>query len=492
MNETLQASLPSSTDVGTELPVAREAKSLRDYELLARIASGGMGVVYKARQISLNRVVALKMILAGQFAKPDEVRRFLTEAEAAAHLNHPNIVSIYEVGQHEGQHFFSMQFIEGASLDEEVDGGRWKLDDGRRAAQLMTKVARAVEAAHQKGVIHRDLKPGNILLDGEGEPHVADFGLARRTSSDSSLTLEGSLIGTPSFMAPEQAAGKVSEVTTTSDIYSLGAILYYLLTGRPPFAAESLMDTLAQVLAGEVVLPRSVNARVPRELEQICLRCLEKAPQRRYPTAGALAEDLEKCLRGEPVAVRPAGVVAQFRHWARQQPALVSRLLGLALCAGIAHGAYLNLEYVTLRHHVQALSVLGLWAAASALCQWGMRFQRWAGPVRIAWAAADAIFLTAELHITEAVNGPLPALYPVLIAMSGLWFRPALVALTTVLAALGYGFLLACAYQKGVPIDYSHRHILYLVGLGITGFVVAYLVNRIRVLTRFYERPPKS
>ena len=190
--------------------------------------------------------------------------------------------------------------------------------------------------------------------------------------------------------------------------------------------------------------------------------------------------------------VRPPGVGAQFRHWARQQPALVSRLLGLTLCAAIAHGAYLSLGYVTLQHHLQVLAVLGLWAAVSGLCQCCMRFERWVDPVRIVWAGADALFLTAVLQITGAVSGPLPALYPVLIAMSGLWFRPALVGLTTVLSVLGYGFLLARAYAQGVPLDYTHRHILYVVGLTITGFVVAHLVHRIRLLSRFYERPRVS
>ena len=320
---TLPAGSPSPVDTTIRLgsePAAAEAKpkSFGDYELLEEIARGGMGVIYKARQVSLNRVVALKMILAGQFASSEDIRRFLTEAEAAANLNHPNIVPIYEIGRHEGHHYFSMRLVEGGSLAELRDGAEWKDQDGKTAARLMAKVARAVHHAHQQGVLHRDLKPGNILVAADGEPQVTDFGLARQLTKDSSLTLSGAVLGTPSFMAPEQAAGKTKEIAPASDVYSLGAILYYLLTGKPPFAAETLLDTLAQVLGGEVILPRTVNPRLSRDLEQICLRCLEKSPDLRYGSAGALADDLEKFLRNEPVEVRASGTQERFRLWARR------------------------------------------------------------------------------------------------------------------------------------------------------------------------------
>ena len=483
MNETIR--------IGFEPPPAgAKGRSFGDYEVLEEIARGGMGVVYKARQVSLNRVVALKMILAGQFASAEDIRRFLTEAEAAANLTHPNIVPIYEVGQHEGHHYFSMRLIEGRSLADLRKDAAWKMDEGREAARLMAKVARAVQCAHQQGVLHRDLKPGNILVDADGEPQVTDFGLARQMTQDSSLTLSGAVLGTPSFMAPEQAAGKNKELTAAADIYSLGSILYYLLTGQPPFAAESLLDTLAQVLSGEVILPRMVNPRVSRDLEQICLRCLAKAPGLRYASAGALAEDLEKFLRNEPVAVRAGGTLEWFRLWIRREPALASHLLALGTCAAISDINFRVAQHMTSARHFQILAVLGLWAVVSALCQWGLKQHRWSALASFAWSGADALLLTAVIYLAQGLNSPLIALYLALIALSGLWFRSAVVGLTTALAMLGYGVLLSAdAARSGWQVQ-SSWHLLFCVAMAITGLVVAYLVHRVQTLSRFYGPKP--
>lgn len=292
-----------------------------DYELLTEIARGGMGVVYKARQSTLQRVVALKMILVGQLANDDEVKRFYAEAQAAAKLEHPQIVPIFEIGAHEQQHYFTMAFVDGESLAHRVSR---EVLRPREAATIVMKVARAIAYAHVEGVVHRDLKPANILMDQAGEPHVTDFGLAKRVSgcdpSDPTpqLTVAGQVLGTPSYMPPEQAAGKSAQIGPLADVYSLGAMLYCLLTGRPPFQAASPLETLLQVLEQEPVSPRLLNSVLPRDLETICLKCLEKDPERRYDGAAALADDLGCYLSGEPIVARPLTYLERAVRLARK------------------------------------------------------------------------------------------------------------------------------------------------------------------------------
>ena len=307
-----------------------------DYELLEGIAQGGMGAIYKARQMKLNRTVALKTILAGPLAGEDQMKRFRAEAEAVANLDHPNIVPIYEVGDYEGQLFFSMRYVEGGSLDDHM--ARYN-HDPHGCAVLMAKVARAIHFAHQHGILHRDMKPDNILLDAQGEPHVTDFGLAKRVDAGENITVTGEIIGTPNYMSPEQAEGKGVQLTTAVDVYGLGAVLYQLLTGKPPFRADSPLETLRLVIDREPDRPSSVNRRIDRDLETICLKCMEKDPQRRYGSAEAVAEDLERWLRKEPILARPSGYIYRARKWAARRPAVallaVTTLTGLATLLGV-------------------------------------------------------------------------------------------------------------------------------------------------------------
>jgi tetratricopeptide (TPR) repeat protein len=297
-----------------------------------------MGVVYRARQLSLNRLVALKMIAAGQLATPAAVQRFHTEAEAAARLDHPHIVPIYEIGEYEGQHYFSMKLIERGTLaDLRLKSKVQSLKSPEAAARLVGTVARAVHYAHQRGILHRDLKPTNILLDEQGEPHVTDFGLAKLVEDDSSLTLSAAMLGTPAYMAPEQAAGGARQLTTAADIYSLGAVLYELLTGQPPFRAETAVETLRQACEQEPTPPRSLNPQVDRDLETICLKCLNKDPQKRYSSAELLAQDLAHWRKGEPIVARPIGTSEKVWRWCRRRPVVASLLLAvlLSLVAGL-------------------------------------------------------------------------------------------------------------------------------------------------------------
>ncbi len=327
-------SLPETSE---SLLGGEAGRRVGEYELLEQIGYGGMGVIYKARQVHLQRLVAVKMIRSDRLTAPVDVVRFRSEAEAAASLDHPNIAPIYEVGEHEGEHYFSMKLIEGGSLAQNLPRLAADLPAGVR---VLSAVARAVHYAHQRGLLHRDLKPANILLDTESRPYVTDFGLAKRLerkSGAASLTQQGMIVGTPSYMAPEQASNQAA-VSTAADVYSLGAILYELLTGRPPFRAATLLDTLVQLRDQEPVAPRRINKRVDRDLETVCLKCLHKEAAQRYPSAAALADDLERWLRGEPIEARPVGRCRRTLKWARRQPvvATLAAVLVLVFVAGLA------------------------------------------------------------------------------------------------------------------------------------------------------------
>ena len=308
-----------------------ELPEFGDYEIIEEIARGGMGVVYRARQKSLNRVVALKLIRAGEFADEDEIARFHAEAEAAAQLDHPGIVPVYEVGEQDGQHFLSMAFVQGGSLAEQLVEGPLP---PKRAAELIKLTAEAVQYAHEHGVIHRDLKPRNILRDAGGQPRISDFGLAKNLLADSDLTATGKTLGTPAYMPPEQV--RAAEVGPLADVYSLGATLYCLLTGRPPFQAATSHETMLQVVEREPVALRTLNPSIPKDLETICLKCLRKEPGKRYASAACLGEDLSRWLKHKPILARPVSRLEKARLWCRRRPsvaALIATVLVISAAA---------------------------------------------------------------------------------------------------------------------------------------------------------------
>jgi serine/threonine protein kinase len=307
---------------------------LGDYELLEEVGRGGQGVVFRARQKSLNRTVALKVISLGQWASKAHLKRFRLEAEAAARLEHPGIVPIHEVGERDGSCYFSMAFIDGGQLDEVV---RRRPMSVRQAAEFIAKVARTVHYAHEHGILHRDIKPGNILLDEKGEPHLADFGLARLVETESTVTRTLEVLGTPSYMAPEQAASNNAQLTRATDVYGLGAVLYQLLTGHPPFAGGTTYETIKLLLETEPRQPRQLNPKIDRDLSTICLKCLEKDPKRRYSSALALAEDLDRWIKHEPILARHTGIFTRGKKWVRRNPTsalLAASLIALATTAG--------------------------------------------------------------------------------------------------------------------------------------------------------------
>jgi serine/threonine protein kinase len=484
-----------------------------EYEVLEEIARGGMGVVYKARQKRVKRLVALKMILSGQMASNEERERFLREAEMAANLDHPNIVPIYEVSESQGCPFFSMKLVEGESLAQLLKKKKQNQAgyDPGAAAQLTATIARAVHFAHERGFLHCDLKPSNILLETDGRPYVTDFGLAKRASEDSSLSISGAILGTPSYMAPEQASGSRKGLSPATDVYGLGAILYELLTGSPPFKNGTVMETVVEVLERDPLSPRELRRDIPKDLEAICLKCLEKNPKDRFPSAAALATELEKHLQGD--VTDTASLLPRLRRWHRREPELVARLGGLFLVALIAQFNYYVLyELRDFRHHYTIQGVLALWAVSAVVFQAMTRAGWQADRARVLQSAADILFVTLEIKLFERVEHTLPdgdpvvrfvttlmVGYPILVAASGLWWRTWLVWTTTAMAMAAYVWLYfdaAIFWRSGKFLwapspDLEHSKI-FLAGLLLIGYVVARQVKRILLLSQYYEHRPNG
>jgi serine/threonine-protein kinase len=467
---------PSST------PAARTR--FGKYQLEGELGRGGMGVVYKAVQVDLGRPVAIKMILANHLASADLLGRFQDEARAAAGLNHPHIVTVYEAGQIDGQPYFAMQYVAGSCLSQRLRDGPLPPDE---AARIVLAIARAVEHLHAHGIVHRDLKPSNILLDDDGQPYVTDFGLVKLLDHDSHRTSTGAIVGTASYMSPEQAAGKVAQVGPLSDVYSLGAILYESLTGRPPFHEESPLDTLVQVLESDPVPPRQIRKDIPPDLELIALRCLEKSPADRFASAGELARTLDSYLKGEETGVTLPGVGYQLRRWARREPALVSRYVTLLLCFVIAQTSYQFVARVSLVVHAGVLGSLAAWGAASYVCQRLMNTKEWSEPARYLWAGIDVLFFSFIVYVTDDIPTPVIIGYPLLIVASGLWFRVPLVWYTAGLSLLSYLVLLTEWAARTGPVEGLHKNIIFMVGLAVLAFITAYQVHRVRALSKYYE-----
>jgi serine/threonine protein kinase len=374
------ATLPPTDAAGGSL-AAHGQMAVPGYEILGELGRGGMGVVYKARQVGLNRPVALKMILAGSHASAEDLARFRTEAEAVARLQHPHIVQIYEIGDHQDTPYFSQEFCPGGSLEKKLSGTPLP---PRQAAALVETLARAVHAAHQAGILHRDLKPANVLLTADNQPKIADFGLAKKLG-EAGQTASGAVMGTPSYMAPEQAGGKSKELGPAADVYALGAILYECLTGRPPFRAATPLDTLLQVMSEPPVPPRRLQRTVPSDLQTICLKCLEKAPGQRYKSAEALAADLGRFLLGKSIRARRPDIITQTEAWLRH-PARMRDAGLLQLWVALTTAANsLSYFYLSSRVHglllwsslLLSMAVLGAWIGLKTIA--GKPWALWVG-----------------------------------------------------------------------------------------------------------------
>ena len=406
-------------DTSVPLHTVDELPQIPGYEVEGLLGRGGMGVVYKARHLRLNRLVALKMLITGAYAGPHERARFQREAEAAAGLHHANIVQVHDVGDHQGWPYFTMEFLEGGSLTQALAGTP---QPARQAAALVATLAEAVLVAHRHGIVHRDLKPANILLTADGTPKVADFGLARHFDGEPGLTQSGARIGTPSYMAPEQFIGNAGTIGPAADIYALGVLLYEILTGRPPFRGETASETERQAIHDEPVSPSRLNPKVPRDLETICLKCLHKDPERRYASAIALLEDLQRFERNEPIAARPPGLAERAAKWVRRHPthaAIVAASLVVAILL-VGGGFWLALEQAHRRNGVETdltelarLQGSARWAEARAALWRAETWYQGGGPndlrLRIAQARRDLniVIKLDTIRLERATRGEL-------------------------------------------------------------------------------------
>lgn len=460
-------------------------RTIGGYEIVDEIDRGGMGIVYRAKDLQLDRTVALKMIRAGRMASESDVQRFRAEAQAAAKLDHPGIVPIYEVGTHQGQPYFSMAFIEGAKLDDFHKKNELSVRD---ACQLVRDVAIAIDHAHQNGLVHRDVKPANILIDQAGRPRVTDFGLAKNLEKDDGLTSTGEILGSINYMAPEQASARGDLVDRMTDVYSLGAVLYYLCTGQPPFETDNPVDTLLKILDAQPVSADRLNPELDAEVVAICMRCLEKEPKNRYLTAAEFANEIDRYLKGEPVQAMRSGIMIRIRQWSRQEPGLVGHLVGLGLIE-ITRGIDVFFEYFffgqRFHSYLDYSVIIWLWVVVCLILQRVQnRIPKQGVHLQFAWSAADLGFLTWILLRVEGNLGPLFIAFPLVVVVSGLFTRVKLVAFSTILSLFSFEIVFLTRQESG---EFAHYGFVGAAAIVVIGTVVGLMVHRIRLLNRLFE-----
>ena len=469
-NPNLVSDFESDSSLAKRLP-----REFGPYTLLEELGRGGMGVVYRAQHRTLKSDVALKMIRTSEFASQEEVRRFFQEARAASRLKHSNIVNVHDAGELDGLPYLVMQHVDGESLAERLRHSRFTIDE---SVEFIRHVAEAVEYLNDMNVIHRDLKPSNILIDQQGRPYVTDFGLAKVFDVDAESTTTGTVIGTPAYMPPEQAWGTPEDVTNRSDIYSLGAILYELLTGQSPFASASPLDQILLLRDVDPPKPRSLNPDIPIELEQVCLRCLEKNPKYRYATAKELAADLKRYQDAIPINLPPIGIRQHWRRWIRREPALVAHWSAFAIMALIVQFA--NFLVGERRSpYLPVMTVLLIWTTTVWVLQ--KLLHRNVNYVRLIWVAVDVSLFTAAVIYAEGPVELLVVGYALLIVASSMWFQPELVGLMTCGSVIAYIVLISIRGAEGIPV---HYHLIVMGILTVVGVITGTLVSRIRFLLR--------
>ncbi|MFO1002087.1 MAG: serine/threonine-protein kinase [Planctomycetaceae bacterium] len=462
-----------------DLNAGRRLPEIPNYEILEEIDRGGMGIVYKARQFRPDRLVAVKMMRMGAFSSAQDIERFLHEANAASQLAHAAVVPVYEVGEINGEPFIVMKFINGATLEKLLKGNALTTTE---AIDKLRVVAYAIADAHEHGIIHRDLKPANILIEHTtGQPWVMDFGLAKNLQADSNLTSVGDIMGTPGYMAPEQATGQASTASPAADVYGLGAILYRILTGRPPIEAADgdFARTMQLIREHDIISPRERDRRIPVDLNALCLKSLETDPSRRYPDAGEFAADLRRCLEGESIQARPSGIIRRVQRWARHRPGLAVTICMLMVfyayhviadLAGLLPG---DEGFKRSVNYVVPLAILN-----AAIWQWWLQRTSGAAWTLYAWTTGEVLLLTTVIFSGDgARSGLIPAMF-VLVAVSSLRCRAFLIGYVTILIMLSYGFLwihTAIVRQQtvgaltGVPV---------LLALALIGLVQYIALNR--------------